>query len=204
MDSASSGGNYDAEDFRRTTLFSVYVAPTGISRRMSGKTPRQLLMLAVAVGSGMMAAQAQAASASWINTSSDAWSDGAAWSTGTAPGAIGGVTSTDTATFNSSTSVSILGFSSGRNIQSLLFSTPGTTVNNYNFLNSGNLNLSAGGTITADSTYQGVVNIYNLTPVLDGSATYNSSGGFFSVCISAPWPRTLPQPWQCDPDSHRL
>lgn len=97
-----------------------------------------------------------AADASWIGSAgTQAWSDGANWSTSPAsPGATSGSTNTDIATFNTGLGATTITIDAGRNLRSLVFATgaSGSFVIGSAGANAGEtLHLSSGGTIVMNS-----------------------------------------------------
>lgn len=133
----------------------------------------KLAVIAIAF-SGVSAFAADSTWNTQVNNLS--WSLGT-WTSGV-PGATSGTTSTDTATFNNAGNFTINGFNANRNIGSIVYGTTGASANNFVHTSSGNLLLTNGGSISADSTYRGISNI-NIGPIFQGASgsyTFTSSG----------------------------
>ncbi|RYD31374.1 MAG: hypothetical protein EOP87_14840, partial [Verrucomicrobiaceae bacterium] len=95
----------------------------------------------------LLPASLHAASDTWINPPLNAnWADNGNWLGGGAPGSTTGTTSTDTATFGTSTGLAVT-VDTGRNVQNITFSA-----NNAYTLSGGSLLLTSGGRILANGS----------------------------------------------------
>lgn len=123
-------------------------------------------------------ASAFAADASWsLGTGGGNWNQDSAWTPAAAPGLTNGnTTSTDNATFDSTTRTvnSTIAVDTGRNIGNITFST----TNTFGYtLSSGSLVLSAGGTVLANGAGTGQNNI-NSPVTLQGHYTFTADSNF--------------------------
>ncbi|MCX6938177.1 MAG: hypothetical protein NTU80_09835, partial [Verrucomicrobia bacterium] len=144
----------------------------------SSRNPLALALLAclTSVQSGY------SASATWLATPTDAnWVTGANWSTAAAPGDLLGTTNTDTATF-SATVTNTFGTTapivvdSGRNLQSITFSTSAASAYVLGTTGGNALLLSSGGTI---QTVSGVANVQTVNaPLVLQPATSTTAGTY--------------------------
>ena len=117
---------------------------------------RRHFSLVICLALTAAASPSPAASGTWSSTAaSGSWQTTTNWLSGIVPGATSGTTNTDTATFNSTSSTTLISPDSNRNLQNIIFDTSAAeyTVG----LSIGNaLLLTSGGEIQIASTFSGV------------------------------------------------
>ena len=136
------------------------------------------LAFVAAASSLGMSTSAQAASATWTDTSTTGtqqWSTGTNWNPATAAGAVGTTNDTSTAIFSTpNNGAQTINIDSGRNVENFTFTGLTGTVGTYSFVGS-QLVLTSGGAITTNvGTPTATISPTNIT--LEGNYTFTDNG----------------------------